>query len=379
MPYKYDKEQIQARATGRWFEIFQALEPRLNEAIEHAGYHVPCPAGTGSRDGFRLANDSNTDGHAFHNQVDNRKLSDGFGVLMWLNNWRFTETLERVHNYLEGKPDVTYSALVSTAPDDESWKRKAKALERMLEHSTSTANDAVRAYYHNRGIDNASGISSPSLRYHKGVSIFYRGQTIKNASGWVTVPAIIGRMSNSQGWTGAQIIRLTRSGHKATDFMRDAIEQATGSRPGQLSNKQMLKSAPSMTGSAVRFGKAESTLCAGEGLESMLAVALALETLSVASAGTAALLAGLEVPPQVNRLLIFADKDRPKELPNGRLVEPGLDAAEKLRDRMKDRMDVEILLPPSQIPPGAKSVDWLDDIEALKTGKLDLWRYPNRL
>ncbi len=338
MPYKYDKEQIQARAKDRWFEIFQSLEPRLNEAIDHAGYHVPCPAGTGSRDGFRLAKDSNTDGHAFHNQVNNQKLSDGFGVLMWLNNWRFTEVLERVHDYLEGKPVATYNAPVSTAPDDKSWKRKAKALERMLEYSTSTANDAVRAYYHNRGIDNASGISSPSLRYHKGVSIFYQG----------------------------------RSGHKATDFMQDAIEQATGSRPGQLSNKQMLKSAPSMTGSAVRFGKAESTLCAGEGLESMLAVALALETLSVASAGTAALLAGLEVPPQVNRLLIFADKDRPKELPNGRLVEPGLDAAKKLRDRMKDRMDVEILLPPSQIPPGAKSVDWLDDIEALKTGKLDL-------
>ena len=56
--------------------------------------------------------------------------------------------------------------------------------------------------------------------------------------------------------------------------------------------------------------------------------------------------------------MIFADKDI-----NGR----GLDAAEKLKARMSERMNVEILLPSSPIAKGAKSMDWLDVIHRLKS------------
>lgn len=106
-----------------------------------------------------------------------------------------------------------------------------------------------------------------------------------------------------------------------------------------------------MNGGAIRLGKAGTTLCVGEGLETMLAVATKLNTLSVAACCTAQLLEAFEVPPQVKRLLIFADKDR-----QGR----GEEAAKKLKNRLK-QLSVEVFLPPSPIPESRKGIDWLDD------------------
>jgi len=111
-----------------------------------------------------------------------------------------------------------------------------------------------------------------------------------------------------------------------------------------------------MNGGAIRLGKAGTTLCVGEGLETMLAVATKLNTLSVAACCTAQLLESFEVPPQVKKLLIFADKDI-----KGR----GEEAANKLMARMQNKIDVEILLPPSAIKDGSKGIDWLDDQEGL--------------
>lgn len=363
MGYRYDKAAIQDKATGRWFEILPALDSRLSKAVDNAGGHVPCPAGIGGADSFRFETSSKSDGHGFSNQADNRKLSDGFGVLMWLNNWTFPYTLQKVSDYLEGNTGGEYRKPEPTPATGDSWRRKHTALTKMLEKATAEPNEYIKAYYHNRGLDKASVIQSPSIQYHKGVSISYKGQTITKAGSWVTVPAIIGRMSCAAGWAGAQIIRVTKDGYKADEFMRDAIRQATDTDPGAVSNKQLLKTAASMTGSAVRLGKAGSTLCVGEGLETMLAVAQELDTVSVASAGTAALLERVEIPPQVERLLIFADKDR---------TERGIQAAEVLRERVRNNMDVEIYLPPSPIPGDAKGIDWLDDIKNLGSEKIDL-------
>lgn len=364
MAYQYDKALIKQQARGRWFDIFKALDPRLTPAVDNAGVHVPCPAGIGGHDSFRFELSSDTDGHAFSNQADNKKLSDGFGVLIWLNGWSFSEALSRVNNYLIGNAGSAPRVTAPIRTDKGQIERKSLALRQMLKHAKQQITESASAYYHKRGLDRAGALISSSLLYHNGISIPYRGQTIKQGNSWVTVPAIIGRMSSSQGWTGAQIIRLTPDGEKADGFMLDAIEQATGTRPDSVKSKQLLKTASSMAGSAVRLGKADSVLCVGEGLETMLAVAVELGTVSVASAGTAALLERLEVPPQVNRLLIFADKD---------LTGRGALAAEALRDKMKDRMDVQILLPPSPIPDGVKGVDWLDDMEKIKDLQLELF------
>lgn len=353
MAYKLDKEAIKNQARGRWLEILPALDSRLTEACERVGVHVPCPLGTGSKDGFRLEASSSLDGHGFHNQVDNKILSDGFGVLAWLNNWNFYESLKAVHDYLNDWGNI--EPIKSTTPPDESTRIRGRqtAVKKILAYAKPTPNQATESYLHNRGLDAAISINSPSLLHHTGVSIQYQGKVVKDKSGsWVTVPALIGRLSSSRGWLGISLVRVTKEGHKADDYIQQAIAEHLGIVQQQANSKQLLKTADSMNGGAIRLGKAGTTLCVGEGLETMLAVATKLNTLSVAACCTAQLLEAFEVPPQVKRLLIFADKDR-----QGR----GEEAAHRLRARLHQQLSVEILLPPSPIGQGCKGVDWLDD------------------
>lgn len=353
MTYKLDKEAIKNQARGRWLAILPALDSRLSEACERVGMHVPCPLGTGSKDGFRLETSSSLDGHGFHNQVDNKILSDGFGVLAWLNNWSFYESLKAVHDYLNDGGNI--EPIKSTTPPDESTKIRGRqtAVKKILAYAKTTPNQATESYLHNRGLDAAISINSPSLLHHAGVSIQYQGKVVKDKSGsWVTVPALIGRLSSSRGWLGISLVRITKEGHKADAYIQQAIEEHMGLVPIHVSSKQLLKTADSMSGGAIRLGKAGSALCVGEGLETMLAVATKLNTLSVAACCTAQLLEAFEVPPQVKRLLIFADKDR-----QGR----GEEAAHQLSKKFIGKISVEILLPPSPIAEGAKGIDWLDD------------------
>lgn len=94
----------------------------------------------------------------------------------------------------------------------------------------------------------------------------------------------------------------------------------------------------------------------------MLAVSIALGSVSVAAAGTAALLSAMEIPDQVERLLIFSDKDANRA---------GLNAAMALREKQRHLRKVEILMPDMAIPDEKKGVDWLDalnqDSNALST------------
>ncbi|WP_298613283.1 toprim domain-containing protein [uncultured Thiothrix sp.] len=353
MTYKLDKEAIKNQARGRWLAILPALDSRLSEACERVGVHVPCPMGTGSRDGFRLESSSVLDGHAFHNQVDNKILSDGFGVLAWLNNWSFYESLKAVHHYLNDgcKPELENR----TIPHNEADRLQARkeTVKKILSYAKATPNQATELYLHNRGLDAAININSPSLLHHAGVSIQYQGKAVKDASGaWVTVPALIGRLSSSRGWLGVSLIRVTKDGYKADEYIQQVITKYLGEKTKYIASKQLLKTTDSMSGGAIRLGKAGSVLCVGEGLETMLAVATRLDTLSVAACCTAQLLEAFEVPPQVKRLLIFADKDR-----QGR----GEEAAHRLSKRLIGKIRVEILLPPSPIAEGSKGVDWLDD------------------
>ena len=106
-----------------------------------------------------------------------------------------------------------------------------------------------------------------------------------------------------------------------------------------------------MIGGAVRFGKAGKVLAVGEGIETMLAVSGAIGSMSVAAAGTAALLERMEIPEQVEELLIYADKDA-----NGR----GEAAANALKSRVSSRIDVRVLTPNLDISWRDKGVDWLD-------------------
>lgn len=84
------------------------------------------------------------------------------------------------------------------------------------------------------------------------------------------------------------------------------------------------KAMGNLLGNGVRIGKAENVLAAGEGLETMLSLHLALPEIAIVAALSANHLAALQLPSSLRRLYIAVDADP-----------AGLSAAESLADRAK--------------------------------------------
>lgn len=93
----FDKNIVRAAARGRWREIFSALAPSLSEALERPGRHVACPV-HGGTNGFRLFADFAETGGGVCNTCGAR--TDGFSMLMWVNGWSFSETINAVARVL---------------------------------------------------------------------------------------------------------------------------------------------------------------------------------------------------------------------------------------------------------------------------------------
>ena len=99
---EHNSAQVKMAATGHWKEIFLALAPSLKHAVEHAGHHVACPV-HGGVDGFRLFPNYETTGSGICNTCGAK--TDGFSMLMWVNNWTFRQAINAVGDLLLGKEE----------------------------------------------------------------------------------------------------------------------------------------------------------------------------------------------------------------------------------------------------------------------------------
>lgn len=356
--YRHNLQEVKRLARGRWLEILPALNNGFQDAAARVGVHVPCPV-HGGVDGFRLFKDAADTGGGTCNSCGH--FPDGFALLRWASGWSLPWTIQQVGQFLRGAGYDQARPVPAPAPgaagNAGTKAARERAIRNQLKGCKPEPHEPALLYFERRGIPGAAAIRSPSLLYHAGLPYYVNGKPLLDENGgWLTFPAIVGRVSSSSGWLGLQRIYLTKDGNKATGAIREAM-QAAGLPDQDVDCKPML-SAAGMVGGAVRLGKAGLVLAVGEGLETMLAIATASGSLSVAACGTAALLAGVEIPDQVEKLLIFADKDR-----NG----AGLKHAELLYEREKNNMDVQIYLPEMPIPAGKKGVDWLNVVE---TGNL---------
>lgn len=340
-----DMNRLKDRARHRWLGIFQALAPTLSEAAQKVGKHVPCPV-HGGHDGFRLfgqADRGYSDGLGICNTCqafskDGRRTAlDGFGLLSWANGWSFRESLEAVDNYLSDNSQVLNNIIQSvekqSAPKTNRNKSgKAKAVYAQMANSRIEPSKTHIAYLKKRGIEGAANIKSESILFSDGI-IYKNG---------FKAPAILGKFTNIQNEVlGLHQIYLTPDG--------DKLNQLPNGDPCEC--KRFLRKSDTLKGGAIRFGNAGRVLAVGEGLETMLAVALAFNSRSIAAACTASLLSQVEVPEHVEKLVIYADKDRSGE--GGR-------AANALFEREKRRRVVEIRNPRPKIPVNSKGIDWLD-------------------
>lgn len=356
MDYQLDKKAIKALSQGRWFDIYYALASQYqavwNKAMIKRGNTYassPCPV-CGGVDRFGFMKDGELTGAAYCRSCG--AFPDGFELLQKINNATFYQVLKQVNDYVTNGSNnpPRYSPPTLPKQPEINTKGKTKAIETILKQCSNTPDLPHKTYLASRGLD--APINNPSILYHKGVPYYHEGKVITKDNKWITYPAIIARISNSSGWLGLHQTYLTKDGTKATSQLIHNLKEQGYQHAEKVSCKKFLLKGNELLGGAVRLGKAGKVLAICEGIET----ALALQKLSggfsaIAAALTCNNLKNIEIPEPVEKIVIFADKDR---------NHAGEQAAYALFERERHVRECEILLPDMPIPDQYKGIDWLD-------------------
>lgn len=186
------------------------------------------------------------------------------------------------------------------APPASSGSREAA--RRLFAMSRPITGTIVETYLRNRGITALPGTGN--LRFHP--RCYYRPDEHGPTETW---PAMIAAVTDLDGHlTGAHRTWLARDG--------------SGKAPITTPRRAM----GDLLGHAVRFGVAHDVLAAGEGIETMLSLRMALPRLAVAAALSAAHLAALLFGPKLRRLYIARDTDPAGDAARDILVERAMAA-----------------------------------------------------
>ena len=348
-----DSRATKQQASGQWLAILDDLAPALQPALDKVGDHVPCPIGSGSTDGFRVYRDVNQTGGGVSNSFGS--FTDGFNLLMWVNNWSFPEAHDAVFEWLNGATvrepikQVTYSKA-----DDNSGADKAKRRRYLLnllwtqsQGIDSTGAEPATTYLARRRCYPLPW-DMPDLAFHE--SLQYKDDSgVQNFPGLLAVV----RDRNGKGVTMHRTF-LTLDGNKAP------VEKP----------KRMMPIPPDamVTGSAIRLqpaGWQGEVIGVAEGIETALCVSCATHMVCW-SVMSSTFLATFEPPPWVKKVVIWADCDREKLMRrSGKLIDAG-SAGQKAAHGLQNRLweigiESEIRLPPP-VPETLtqKSVDWAD-------------------
>ena len=330
-------------AKGQWEEILLAKAPQTQDAIAHSGKrHVPCPV-HGGKDGFRMFKDFRETGGGICNTCGH--FRDGFSLLRWLNGWTGKEVLEEVEAYLGnriGRHKPKQACVKQAVIDKEAEEARDASIKLLLnkrwrEGIPLHAEEArpARLYLKKRGLNLEE---FPNLLFHPRMP-YSEGETFIGY-----FPCIMGMFQEKDGRpTTIHRIYITKEGEKAP------VEKAKKMMPAP--------STRSICGSAIRLMDADNILGIAEGIETALAVwqATGIPTWAV---GNAILMEKFQLPKGIELLVIFADKDKPK---NKASFGVGQMAAKKLMTKCKQLgIPTVTVLPKKDIPEGEKSLDWLD-------------------
>lgn len=320
-------KELKYTLRGRWEPVLWTLAPEVGPAIERAPRHVPCPV-HGGKDGFRLFKNWQEDGGGICNTCG--IFPDGFELIKWLRGWSFKQVLTRVNEVINGKviPIMRRRpAPAAIKPDDDKLVAKLAHLWQEAVPLSEPEAAPARKYLANRGIE---VFDVPSLRLHPDLPYFEEGKEHGR------YPALLGLFLSpeKQGITLHRIY-LTKDGRKAP------VESAKKTMP--------IPYGQTLSGAAIRLGPAGSSLGMAEGVETALAVMTATGQVCWATT-TAVLLQQVVLPPQVQRITIWADNDESNT---------GLKSAFGLAERLvKEGRKAEIKIP--KRPLGHRTWDWAD-------------------
>ena len=327
--------KIKLQANGNWPTIIPNLAPQLSDAIEKTGKHVPCPV-HGGKDGFRLYNDFHITGGAVCNTCG--AFSDGLSLLQWVNNWSFWDTLKAVNEHLDGPSSYEARSHANNLHDYKARTpivrtpciKKKNSIFKTLAQSHNT-NFSLNNYLNHRGLSALAGYIPSDIKAVESLAYWHEGKLLSE------FPAMIGIVRNLAG----EIVTLHRT------YLTDQGFKAKVPAPKKLMAPPV---SGDTTGCSIQLYKPTTQLAITEGIETALAVHLSTG-IPVWAAISANLLEKVQIPLSVKEVFIMADKD---------ISGTGEHAAINLANRLSTYHEVKIVLPEPPIPPGKKSIDWLD-------------------
>jgi putative DNA primase/helicase len=247
---------------------------------------------------------------------------DGFQLLQRVHGWSFPQALRQVASVagMDGAP-LERPTTRGAAAAESTMATPSRRVREMLR--TSCGPDEVtdaRQYLASRGLWPLP--HACALRAHASVE-YWEAQTRLGR-----FAALLAEVRDIAGELVTAHVTYLKGGSKL-----EANEP-----------RKMLSPLTGRLGCAVRLMPiAGDALGIAEGLETALSASALHDDMPTWAALTTALLGKFEPPPEVRRLLVFADRDA-----------PGLEAAGRLMERLQGRVCMELRLPP------APHKDWND-------------------
>lgn len=334
---------LTAEMRGRWRDAFLDLVPDLEEAIRKSPKHVPCPV-HGGKNGFRLYEDFNETGGGVCNTCGAK--ASGFAILYWLG---VDQPYKLIRQWLTDtgiSPIAAVRPAFVPAPATDWEKQKRSVLRHWQAAVPITEKTPAGRYLLSRGLS-LDGIAGGDLRSHPGLD--YWTETGKLG----TYPALIGLVKKKGVVVGLHRIYLQPDGSGKAKL------------PGDLDPKKLLRCGE-MSGGSLRLTEEPEgmgLMGVAEGIETGLA-AHRLYRVPVRATISASMMKTVVLPKGLHSLIIFADKDPPRQHVKTQAILPpaGETAATALSARaIAEGVDVLVKLPPG--PPlglGDKGIDWND-------------------
>ncbi|WP_282130126.1 DUF7146 domain-containing protein [Roseobacter litoralis] len=190
----------------------------------------------------------------------------------------------------------------------------AEAARRLWAIGRPISGTLAERYLAGRGLVGLTDLDS--LRFHPNCFYWRDGQSTNESP--LTWPALLAKVTDLDG--------------RLTGLHRTWLDPATADKAPMIPPR---KAMGDLLGNGVRIGQAENMQAAGEGLETMLSLHLAVPDIAIVAALSANHLAALQFPSSLRRLYIAVDADP-----------AGLSAADSLADRAnKAGIDVIRLSP----------------------------------
>jgi len=320
--------EIHRRLAGRWAQVLE----RLGISPDHlANKHGPCPACGGTKP-FRF---DDRDGRGTW-ICTHCGAGDAFALLQLVHRWSFAEARRAVIDAMGGRDRPATPYRVPPPREKPQIAAPTARVQTLLR--TSAAPDSVPdvvAYLKSRRL----WPLPPACAWLAHVQVEYRRQG--EGKTWASegrFPCLIASVEDMSGEIVTAHVTFIEGGRKLE--RRDHTGEL-------LPARKILSPLTGRNGCAVRLlPLVGDVLGIAEGIETALAASTLHDGMPVWAALNTSLLGKFEPPPEVRRLLIFADRDA-----------AGLEAAWHLRDSLGERCKVELRLPP------ARAGDWADELE----------------